>query len=50
MIVLSYFAGMSATEIAAQVGVPTGTVKSRAAAAMQKLRRALAPPTEEAAS
>jgi RNA polymerase sigma-70 factor (ECF subfamily) len=41
VIMLSYFAGMSSSEIADRVGVPTGTVKSRAAAAMQKLRRAL---------
>lgn len=47
VIMLSYFAGMSASEIAEVVGVPVGTVKSRAAAAMQKLRQALMP--EEAA-
>jgi RNA polymerase sigma-70 factor (ECF subfamily) len=41
VILLSYFAGMSATEIAERVGIPTGTVKSRTAAAMQKLRKAL---------
>ncbi len=48
VIVLSYFAGMSASEIARQIGIPVGTVKSRAAAAMQKLRQALGPGGMEA--
>jgi RNA polymerase sigma-70 factor, ECF subfamily len=43
VLVLSYFAGMSASEIAESIGVPIGTVKSRAAAALAKLRRALDP-------
>jgi RNA polymerase sigma-70 factor (ECF subfamily) len=43
VIVLSYFAGMSASEISESIGVPIGTVKSRAAAALAKLRRALDP-------
>lgn len=35
---LAYFAGLSSSEIAARVDVPVGTVKSRAAAALAKLR------------
>jgi RNA polymerase sigma-70 factor (ECF subfamily) len=50
VIMLSYFGGMSASEIATRVGIPIGTVKSRASAAMQKLRRALAPSKSEAAT
>lgn len=50
VIMLSYFGGMSASEIGEAVGIPTGTVKSRAAAAMQKLRRTLGPKTEEEAA
>jgi RNA polymerase sigma-70 factor (ECF subfamily) len=38
---LSYFAGLSGSEISSQLGVPLGTVKSRAAAALDKLRSAL---------
>lgn len=49
VIMLSYFGGMSASEIAERVGVPIGTVKSRAAAGMQKLRRALKPTDTEMA-
>jgi RNA polymerase sigma-70 factor (ECF subfamily) len=35
---LAYFYGMSSSEIAEQMGSPLGTVKSRTAAAMNKLR------------
>jgi RNA polymerase sigma-70 factor (ECF subfamily) len=35
---LGYFEGMSCSEIATKIGVPIGTVKSRVAAAMRKLR------------
>jgi len=35
---LSYFQGLSSTEIATLIGSPTGTVKSRAAAGLSKLR------------
>ena len=38
---LAYFLGMSSSEVAAEVGVSIGTVKSRIAAAIQKLRLAL---------
>jgi RNA polymerase sigma-70 factor (ECF subfamily) len=38
---LSYFEGLSAADIAERVGVPIGTVKSRTAAALAKLRASL---------
>jgi len=38
---LAYFDGLSSTEIATRLGVPVGTVKSRTAAALGKLRGAL---------
>lgn len=38
---LAYFGGLSQTQIAAQTGVPLGTVKSRVRLAMRHLRRAL---------
>ncbi len=39
---LAYFDGLSCSEIAAAIDVPVGTVKSRMAAAMNKLRATLA--------
>ena len=39
---LGYFEGLSSSEIAARIGVPIGTVKSRVAAALAALRQALA--------
>lgn len=39
---LGYFEGLSSSEIAARIEVPIGTVKSRVAAALGKLRQALA--------
>lgn len=39
---LAYFEGLSCSEIATQTSTPIGTVKSRMAAAMNKLRAALA--------
>ena len=39
---LGYFEGLSSSEIAQRVGTPVGTVKSRVASAMARLRRALA--------
>ena len=38
---LSYFGGLTCREIAATMGIPIGTVKSRLAAALDKLRRQL---------
>jgi RNA polymerase sigma-70 factor (ECF subfamily) len=38
---LAYFEGLSSSEIATRMGSPIGTVKSRTAAAMAKLRAAL---------
>jgi len=38
---LAYFDGLSSSEIAARVGVPVGTVKSRTAAALARLRLVL---------
>ena len=38
VLLLGYFEGLSSSEIAERVGIPIGTVKSRVAAAMAKLR------------
>jgi RNA polymerase sigma-70 factor (ECF subfamily) len=43
---LGYFEGLSSTEIAARMSVPVGTVKSRVAAALAKLRSGLSGPRE----
>jgi RNA polymerase sigma-70 factor (ECF subfamily) len=40
---LAYFEGQSCSEIAERIGVPIGTVKSRLAAALGKLRHTLGP-------
>jgi RNA polymerase sigma-70 factor (ECF subfamily) len=42
VIELSYFQGLSSSEIAERMGSPLGTVKSRTAAALSKLRAAMA--------
>jgi RNA polymerase sigma-70 factor (ECF subfamily) len=41
VLVLGYFEGLSSSEIAEREGIPLGTVKSRVAAAMAKLRQHL---------
>jgi RNA polymerase sigma-70 factor (ECF subfamily) len=41
VLVLGYFEGLSSSEIAARISVPIGTVKSRVAAGLSALRRAL---------
>ena len=48
VIEMAYFGGLSQTEIAASIGQPLGTVKTRARLAMQKLRERLAPLREVA--
>jgi RNA polymerase sigma-70 factor (ECF subfamily) len=49
VLMLGYFEGLSSTEIALVMGVPAGTVKSRVAAAMTKLRAHLGAPQGGAA-
>jgi RNA polymerase sigma-70 factor, ECF subfamily len=44
VLLLGYFEGLSSSEIAQRVGIPIGTVKSRVASAMAKLRTHLRPP------
>jgi RNA polymerase sigma-70 factor (ECF subfamily) len=46
-LLLGYFEGLSSSEIAARVGCPIGTVKTRVAAALAKLRGLLSDRTEE---
>jgi len=41
VIALGYFEGLSTTEIASRLGIPTGTVKSRTRAALLSLRSVL---------
>ena len=43
---LGYFEGLSCSEIAERIGTPIGTVKSRVAAALGKLRQSLGPSPE----
>jgi RNA polymerase sigma-70 factor, ECF subfamily len=44
---LGYFHGLSSSEIATKLGIPVGTVKSRVAAALAKLRDAASDPSPE---
>ena len=41
MLELGYYEGLSCSEIAEKIGAPIGTVKSRVAAALGKLRASL---------
>ena len=41
VIVLGFFEGLSSSEMADELGIPIGTVKSRVRSAMTKLREAL---------
>ncbi len=45
VIQMGYFEGLSSSEIAKRERIPTGTVKSRTAAALQKLREAMRAPS-----
>jgi RNA polymerase sigma-70 factor (ECF subfamily) len=41
VLLLGYFEGLSSSEIAERIGVPIGTVKSRVAAALDKMKKAM---------
>lgn len=43
VLVLGYFEGLSSSEMASQLGLPLGTIKSRVAAALRALRVAMTP-------
>jgi RNA polymerase sigma-70 factor (ECF subfamily) len=43
---MAYFGGSTQAQIAEELGIPLGTVKTRTLAAMRKLRRMLAPGDE----
>lgn len=47
---LAYFDGLTCTDIAARLAIPVGTVKSRLAAGLERLRRVLAARGEEVRS
>jgi RNA polymerase sigma-70 factor (ECF subfamily) len=50
VLLMGYFDGLSCAEIASELGVPVGTVKSRLAAALAKLKRQVHGSGAEAAS
>jgi RNA polymerase sigma-70 factor (ECF subfamily) len=43
VLLLGYFEGLSSSEIAARIAAPIGTVKSRVAKGLSRLREALGP-------
>jgi RNA polymerase sigma-70 factor, ECF subfamily len=47
VLMLGYFEGLSSTEIAARISAPVGTVKSRIASALSRLRSTLDVPRDE---
>ena len=47
LVELAYFEGLTCSEMAAHCGIPIGTVKSRLAAAMTKLRQSFAEKSEQ---
>jgi RNA polymerase sigma-70 factor (ECF subfamily) len=49
-LLLGYFEGLSSSEIALRVGSPVGTIKTRVAAALSKLRAALSDRAGDASS
>ena len=47
MLTLMYFHGMSGQEVADELAIPLGTVKSRVRLALQKLKLKISPDGEE---